>query len=68
MKNNKNDEFNQVAYINQYKKIHYKRTEVLIPIDSDIDDRLENMQIMTGKSRNQLILEAVKEYLDRHFI
>lgn len=68
MRNNKNDEFNQVAYINQYKKIHYKRTEVLIPIDSDIDDRLENMQIMTGKSRNQLILEAVKEYLDRHFI
>lgn len=68
MKDNKSNVFNQVEYINQYHKTHYTTVKVLFKRNNDTLDRLENMQIVTGKSRNQLILEAVKEYLDRHFI
>lgn len=63
----KKQAFNKMSYDNEYRKTHYITINVQFKRDNDTFDRLENMQIMTGKSRNAIILDAIKEYLDRHY-
>ena len=57
--------FNKVQYDNQYIKTHYKAIKVLFKIDSNILDRLETLQEITKQSKNEIIINAVKEYLDK---
>lgn len=47
------------------KKRLYNRLTLLIHKNSDLLSRLETQKILTGKSFNSLIIEAIEEYLDK---
>ena len=53
------------AYKNAFRKENYRSLSLLIRKDSDLLSRLETQKILTGKSFNSLIIEAIEEYLNR---
>lgn len=60
----KNDGILEYEYAR--KKRVYNRLTLLIHKDTDLLSRLETQKILTGKSFNSLIIEAIEEYLERH--
>ena len=53
------------AYKNAFRKENYRSLSLLIRKDSDLLLRLETQKILTGKSFNSLIIEAIEEYLEK---
>lgn len=53
------------AYKNEFRRQNYKSLSVLIHKDTDLLSRLETQKILTGKSFNSLIIEAIEEYLEK---
>ena len=63
--NDKQNKLTQNAYINAFRKRTYDRITIQIRKDNDIISRLETQKILTGKSLNSLIIEAIEEFLKR---
>lgn len=54
----------QIEYIANYQKEHYDVFHVKTNIDKQLKSRLETLCISTGKSKNQLITEAIEKLLE----
>ena len=53
----------QIEYIANYQKEHYDVFHVKTHVNKQIKSRLEILCISTGKSKNQLITEAIEKLL-----
>ena len=57
------EKFDQIKYIQQYKKEHYDRLVVEVAKDEHLKERIKTLADREGISASQWILRAIYKYL-----
>ena len=53
-----------IAYRHKYNDEHYKRLDVYVT--PELRERIDKHSADTGQSKNQIVVSAITEYLDKH--